>query len=232
MPRTASARICAVSLRWIRSSSSGSSAGGIHGRRSTPTQGGTIYYAHDLEIPCLQGGWVEEAYIERQYTDSLVSQASSGHDRPLARHLLVGLRKPATYTFHLKPNVKFSDGTPLNAQAVADNFDFWTNPKTGNSDVDAYIGPYFKSAVATGPLTVQVNLKKPYSPLLSSLSQGYDGILSPKGLARGVNANCDDPIGSGPFILKSGTTARTSCLFATRTTTPRRRTRCTKVPRT
>jgi peptide/nickel transport system substrate-binding protein len=187
------------------SSSSGSNATQVASTGasgSTPTQGGTIYYAHDLEVPCLQGGWVEEAYIERQYTDSLVSQASSGHIVPwLATSWSVSANQ-LTYTFHLKPNVKFSDGTPLNAQAVADNFDFWTNPKTGNSDVDAYIGPYFKSAVATGPLTVQVNLKKPYSPLLSSLSQGYDGILSPKGLARGVNANCDDPIGSGPFILQ------------------------------
>jgi peptide/nickel transport system substrate-binding protein len=56
--------------------------------------------------------------------------------------------------------------------------------------------------VATGPLTVQVNLTKPYAPLLSTLSQGYDGILSPKGLTRGTAANCTDPIGSGPFIIQ------------------------------
>jgi peptide/nickel transport system substrate-binding protein len=184
------------------SSSNSSQSSSAAASSSAPVQGGTVYYAHNLEVPCLQGGWVEEAYIERQYTDSLVSQASSGHIVPwLATSWSVSANQ-LTWTFHLKPGVRFSDGTPLNAQAVAENFDFWTNPKGGNSDVAAYIGPYFKSAKAVNDLTVQVNLKKPYSPLLSSLSQGYDGILSPKGLARGVNANCVDPVGSGPFILQ------------------------------
>jgi peptide/nickel transport system substrate-binding protein len=169
---------------------------------STPSQGGTIYYAAEQEPPCLQGGWVQEAYIERQYADSLVSQVSSGHIVPWLASSWKVSSGGKTYTFQLEPGVKFTDGTPLNAQAVVDNFDYWTNPKTANGDVDAFIGPYFKSVAATGPLTVQVDLTKPYAPLLSTLSQGYDGILSPKGLARGVAANCADPIGSGPFILQ------------------------------
>ncbi|MGO9901658.1 MAG: ABC transporter substrate-binding protein [Solirubrobacteraceae bacterium] len=177
------------------STSSSSSAG-------TRINGGTINYAAEQEPPCLQGGWVQEAYIERQYADSLVSQVSSGHIAPWLATSWSVSANGLTYTFQLKPGVKFTDGTPLNAQAVVDNFNYWTNPKTANGDVDAFIGPYFKSAVATGPLTVQVNLTKPYAPLLSTLSQGYDGILSPKGLARGVAANCTDPIGSGPFILQ------------------------------
>ena len=184
-------------------SSSGATAAPTSNTGGTPQQGGTINYAHNLEVPCLQGGWVEEAYIERQYTDSLVSQVSSGHIVPWLATSWSISSSQTTYTFHLKPGVFFSDGTPLNAQAVADNFYYWTNPKTANGDVDAYLGPYFKSAKAINNLTVQLNLKAPYSPLLSSLSQGYDGILSHKGLARGVNANCDDPIGSGPFIIQT-----------------------------
>jgi peptide/nickel transport system substrate-binding protein len=167
-----------------------------------PVSGGTIYYAAEQEPPCLQGGWVQEAYIERQYADSLVSQVSSGHIVPWLATGWSASANGLTYTFHLKSGVKFTDGTSLNAAAVVDNFNYWTNAKTANGDVDAFIGPYFKSAKATGPLTVEVNLTKPYAPLLSTLSQGYDGILSPKGLARGVAANCTDPIGSGPFIIQ------------------------------
>ncbi len=194
--------LAAAALAGCGGSASGSGGASASSASGTPTQGGTIYYAHDLETPCLQGGWVEEAYIERQFADSLVSQESSGHIVPWLATSWSASPDQLTYTFHLKPGVKFSDGTPLNAQAVVANFYYWTNPKTANGDVDAYIGPYFKSATALNDLTVQVNLKAPYSALLSSLSQGYDGILSPKGLARGVNANCDDPIGSGPFILQ------------------------------
>ncbi|HWH21579.1 MAG TPA: hypothetical protein VN671_13670, partial [Solirubrobacterales bacterium] len=44
----------------------------------TPKSGGTINYAHEMETPCLTGGWIQEAYIERQYADSLVSQTKDG----------------------------------------------------------------------------------------------------------------------------------------------------------
>src|SRR5882757_7070331 len=40
----------------------------------TPKSGGTIAYAHEMETPCLTGGWIQEAYIERQYADNLVSE--------------------------------------------------------------------------------------------------------------------------------------------------------------
>ncbi len=107
------------------------------GPGGTPTQGGTIYYAHDLEVPCLPGRWVEEAYIERQYADSLVSQVSSGKIVPWLATSWSVSSDQLTWTFHLKPGVKFSDGTPLNAQAVVDNFNWWLNPKAGNSTVAA-----------------------------------------------------------------------------------------------
>jgi peptide/nickel transport system substrate-binding protein len=169
---------------------------------STPARGGTIYYAHEQEPPCLTGGWVQEAFIERQYADSLVSQEHGGKIVPWLASSWTVSKNRLIYTFHLKPGVKFTDGTPLNAQAVVDNFQYWTNPKTANGDVNAFIVPYYKSATALGETTVQVTLNKPYAPLLSTLSQGYDGILSPKGLARGAAATCDDPIGSGPFIVE------------------------------
>src|SRR6201996_6951898 len=45
---------------------------------SKPKSGGTINYAHEMEVPCLTGGWIQEAYIERQYADSLVSEEKGG----------------------------------------------------------------------------------------------------------------------------------------------------------
>lgn len=191
-----------VPLAACGSSASSATAASTSGLGGTPVQGGTIYYSAEQEPPCLDGGWVQEAYIERQYADSLVSQVSSGKIVPWLATSWKITNGGRTYTFQLKPGVKFTDGTPLNAAAVVYNFNYWTNAKTANGDVDAFIGPYFKSAVATGPLTVQVNLTEPYAPLLSTLSQGYDGVLSPKGLERGVAATCTDPIGSGPFILQ------------------------------
>ncbi|HVO52891.1 MAG TPA: ABC transporter substrate-binding protein [Solirubrobacterales bacterium] len=170
-----------------------------------PVQGGTIRYAHEQETPCLTGGWVQEAYLERQFADSLVSQTKTGKIVPWLATKWTTSPDHLVWTFDIKPGVKFTDGTPLDAQAVADNFNAWLNPDTLNPTVAAYIGAYFKSAVATGPDTFQLTLSKPYAPLLSAISQGYFGILSPKTIAAGADAICNTPVGSGPFILDKWT---------------------------
>jgi len=99
--------------------------------------------------------------------------------------------------------VKFTDGTPLTAQAVVDNFNSWftSNPATYNGYAESEIGDVYKNAVATGPLTVQVNLNQPYYYLLSVLSQYAMGIQSPKAMSRGATAECQDPVGTGPFTV-------------------------------
>ena len=45
-----------------------------------------------------------------------------------------------TYTFTLKDGVKFTDGTPVDAEAVAWNFDLWEN-HAGNSTATASFLP-------------------------------------------------------------------------------------------
>ncbi|HWI70613.1 MAG TPA: ABC transporter substrate-binding protein, partial [Baekduia sp.] len=90
--------------------------------------------------------------------------------------------------------------TPLNAEAVVKNFETWLNPKTINGTVTQYIGEYYKSSRAVDDLTFELTLTKPYSPLLSALSQGYFGIHSPKQLAKGVAVNCTHIVGTGAFI--------------------------------
>jgi peptide/nickel transport system substrate-binding protein len=174
--------------------SSGAAAGG------TKVLGGTIVYGHEQEPPCLYGGWLQQAYIDRNILDSLVTEANDGSIKPwLATKWTVSSDR-LTYTFTLKPGVKFTDGTPLNAQAAADNFAYWE--KGGNSTAKVSMDPYFKSARALDATHLQVTLNKPYLPLLTMLSQGYFGIQSPTALKRSAEANCDDPIGSGAFKVK------------------------------
>ena len=165
-------------------------------------KGGTIYYAHDLEPPCLTGGWVEENYIERQFTDSLVEMTRGGSFVPwLARSWSTNPGR-TVYTFHLKRNVTFTDGEPLNAAAVVANFDYWVDPKGSDSDTEIYLAPVFKSARAVNNLTVRVALTKPYDGFLAAISQSYAGLLAPATLKAGASAECDHPIGTGAWILR------------------------------
>ena len=192
---TASVLLAACSASGGPAAASGSSGSG-----GAAMKGGTIVYAAEQEPPCLYGGWLQQAYIDRNILDSLVTEASNGSIEPWLATSWKVSGNGLTYTFTLKPGVKFTDGTPLNAQAVADNFSYWA--KGGNSTAQVSIEPYFKRAVALDATHVEVELNQPYLPLLTMLSQGYFGILSPKSLTRSTEAQCDDPIGSGAFEVK------------------------------
>jgi peptide/nickel transport system substrate-binding protein len=163
-------------------------------------QGGTIVYGHEQEPPCLYGGWLQEAYIDRNILDSLVTETNGGTIEPWLATSWTISGDGLTYTFHLKPGVRFTDGTPLDAQAVADNFAYWE--KGGNSTAQVSIDPYVKTATAVNASTVQVTLNKPYNQLLTMLGQAYFGILSPANIKAGTKAVCNDPIGSGAFTIQ------------------------------
>jgi len=166
----------------------------------TKVAGGTIVYGHEQEPPCLYGGWLQQAYIDRNILDSLVTEANDGSVKPWLATQWTVSSDGLTYTFTLKPRVKFTDGTALDAQAVADNFAYWE--KGGNSTSQVSIDPYFKSARALDATHLEVTLNKPYLPFLTMLTQGYFGIQSPTALRRSAAANCDDPIGSGAFEVR------------------------------
>ena len=169
---------------------------------STPVQGGTIIYGHAQEPPCLTGGWVQQAYVARQVLDSLVSQVDDGEIVPWLAESWKVSADQKTWTFTLKQGVRFTDGEPFNAEAVKKNFEYWLDPKIGNSTAVAYLGEYYESGAAIDPYTFQLTLSKPYSPLLSALSQGYFGMLSPRNIAGAPRANCEQPVGTGPFIVE------------------------------
>ncbi|SFQ07971.1 peptide/nickel transport system substrate-binding protein [Bradyrhizobium sp. Ghvi] len=165
--------------------------------------GGVIRYGHFQEPPCLFGGWVQQWYLQRQYSDNLVARSEDGKFVPwLAESWTISDDKKV-YTFEIKPNVKFTDGTPLDAQAVADNITGWlsNDPDLRNPTAAPYLSDSFESARAIAPLRLQVILKVPFQPLLNVLAQSSQGILSPSALKRGLAVNCENPVGSGPFIV-------------------------------
>lgn len=165
--------------------------------------GGTIDYGHEQEPPCIHGGWVQNAYLARQYLDNLVSLDDDGTPVPwLATSWDISPDR-TTYTFHLKPGVEFTDGTVLDAAAVKKNLDLYLDKEKPNGTVDAYLGTYYESGEVIDDLTYRLHLEKPYEPLLTVLSQGYFGIQSPTALDRGPEINCRQPVGSGPFKIES-----------------------------
>ncbi len=104
-----------------------------------------------------------------------------------------------SYTFKLRKDVKFHDGTPFNAQAVKDNLDRIVSPDTKSGKAAAILGPY-KGTDVVDEFTAKVNLSKPYMPLLDSLAQVYLGMASPTAFKKWGPADYQaHQVGTGPF---------------------------------
>jgi peptide/nickel transport system substrate-binding protein len=162
--------------------------------------GGTIVYAHQQEPFCVFGGWIEQAYLSYQVLDNLTSLDENREVVPWLATEWSTSEDGLTWTFTLKEGVKFTDGSPLTAEVVAYNFDYWV--AGGNSTARVWLQDYFASAEALDDLTVQINLSAPYPRLADNLTQGYFGIQSQEALeTRSDEENCAAPIGSGAFIV-------------------------------
>jgi peptide/nickel transport system substrate-binding protein len=170
---------------------------------AAPSQGGIIRYGHEQEPPCLYTGWVQAGYIQRQYADNLVARTHDGRIVPWIATEWTISDDQRTYTFTIKPDVKFTDGTPLDANAIVTDFNRWlsNDPTKANFNAKLYVGDYIDAVTAPDPLTLRIDLRRPYVQLLTVLSTYFFGILSPTALALGPQATCEKPVGSGPFYV-------------------------------
>lgn len=167
----------------------------------TPVSGGTLTYATDREPICLDphvAGDMPQVFLGRQFLDSLVSMDAQGRIGPwLAKSWEVSA-DGLSYTFHLRDDVRFSDGTPFDANAVKANLDHMVDPRTQSSTAGGYVRQY-RSTDVPDAHTAVVHLATPYAAFLEVLAQGFLGIQSPAALRRPRDENCESPVGSGPF---------------------------------
>lgn len=104
-----------------------------------------------------------------------------------------------TYTFLLREDVHFHDGTDFNAQAVKANFDYVLDPENNSLRAKSMLGPV-SSVEVIDTYTVSLHLDTPYAPLLDSLSQVYLGMASPAALERwGPSDYQFHQVGTGPY---------------------------------
>jgi peptide/nickel transport system substrate-binding protein len=111
-----------------------------------------------------------------------------------------------TWTFHVKQGIKFHDGSPLDAKAV--EFSFWRNMKIGAASFPLLGVIDENSTKAIDTYTVQMNLLRPFAPLLAVLATPWFPIVSPKVMDHEVDGDLgvawlsQNEAGSGPFTLK------------------------------
>ena len=105
------------------------------------------------------------------------------------------------FTMTIRPGVKFTDGTPLDAASVVANIKRAILPSNG---CPCLINLPIASVSATGPDTVQVDLTKKDGQFPYAMAQFY--VYSPTALQKEGKAGFAlHPVGAGPFSVVSAT---------------------------
>ncbi|PPI07471.1 peptide ABC transporter substrate-binding protein [Rathayibacter sp. AY1D2] len=171
---------------------------------STPVDGGTLTYASgDAEPTCLDphvGGNYPQALLATQVLESLVSRDADGTITPWLAESWTVSDDALSYDFTLREGATFTDGTALDAEAVAANIAHLQDPATKSSTGYLAVAKV-ASVTAVSPTVARFTLTAPDSALLESLAQPWTAIESPAGIARGEAANCEAPVGTGPFTV-------------------------------
>lgn len=105
------------------------------------------------------------------------------------------------YTFELREDVTFHDGTRFDAAAVKFNFDRIHDAKHALLARDD-IGPYESSEVLD-TFKLKLRFSTPYAPFLVNLSKSSLGIVSPAAIAKYGETVGLHPVGTGPFRFAS-----------------------------
>ncbi|MEV4206077.1 ABC transporter substrate-binding protein [Nocardia salmonicida] len=175
------------------------------GDAGPPRSGGTLKFSVASDAGCVdpqQVGSSDTLYSLRETVDSLTDQdPTTGKPVPWLAQSWEVSPDARSFTFRLRPDVTFSDGTPLNAQVVKANFD--AIPKLGALAIlsKGYITGYVGTEVVDEH-TAKITFEQPNAQFLQATSTAALGLISTADAAKTPQQRCSDGvIGSGPFVL-------------------------------
>jgi peptide/nickel transport system substrate-binding protein len=138
--------------------------------------------------------------------DPLIWQVEAGKFHPGLAESWDVSPDATQYTFKLRRDVKFHDGTPFNAQAVKATFDRIVDPQL-KALLVGYLGPYDSSEVVDD-YTVRVKFKDAFPLFLLNLTATALRPVSPAAVQKWGADFGQHVVGTGPFMLKEHTNER------------------------
>ncbi|WP_326558152.1 ABC transporter substrate-binding protein [Micromonospora sp. NBC_01796] len=171
----------------------------------TPRSGGTLTFAVGSYAGCVDPHQVasnDTIYALRQIVDSLTDQdPSTGKIVPWLAERWEVSADARTFTFHLRPGVTFSDGSPVNARAVRENFDAARKLGAKASLATGYLSGYVGTETPDD-LTAVVSFEQPNAQFLQATSTFSLGLVAGSSVRKTPDQRCTDGVvGSGPFAL-------------------------------
>lgn len=187
------------------------------GRSATagaPVRGGTLQFAliDYQRSPDPQWGTnYAESLIGNNITDKLTWQdPDTGEITPWLAESWEYNKDLTEFTFHLRKDVTFSDGSPFDSEVVKANFDQYVHgdEKLGINPNGAILLPGYIETLTPDRYTAVVRFEKPLASFLQASSftaNAQPGFLSLSTLKLSAEERTDPKkvIGTGPFVYES-----------------------------
>lgn len=189
-----------------------SSAGltALHAQETKRNPGGEITFL----LASLDSGWslnekvdIYTGQVWGQIADKLLHVNEKGEPTPWIAESWDVNDDYSSFVLHLKKGVTFSDGTPLDAAAVAANIDIWAkgDPERGIGRLGLFPSSTYTGTDVVDDHTVRVNFSTPTLSFLPTLGYHKTLLRSPASLNLKPEelGNLSKQIGSGPFVVES-----------------------------
>jgi peptide/nickel transport system substrate-binding protein len=176
-----------------------------------PKAGGTLTIPGVDGTPSPNLSWLEPGYHVDNFNISVLIQGSlflspEKVGGPVVPDLATGYQYSSdntVLTIKLRPGVKFTDGTPFNADAVlwlwSPEFDM--NP---SSKAAIYLADV-EAVKKIDDLTVEVHFKSPNTTFIAALSSQAVGLVASPTAFKKLGRNAFDimPVGAGPYVVRT-----------------------------
>jgi len=181
-----------------------------------PRQGGELRVLSEVaqDLDPVRSDEVYEAVVVRQIYEGLLTLDAGLQLRPALATSWTISPDGRTYSFSLRPGVRFHDGSILDAASVASSLErciaaHREEPSFASMCLCSIKGAEGRAAGRSSPVeglralnerTLEIELSEPLSLFLKVLAMEQTAVTGPGGIGRGGKASLEEqPIGTGPF---------------------------------
>ena len=151
--------------------------------------------ATSLDFTTTGGAAIPAALMDNVYETLVTIDPESGEIIPRLASSWEVSEDGATYTFHLRDDVTFSNGDVFNAETAQFSIDYvqsqWSNGIASQMDP-------VESTEVIDERTLEVRLAKPSQSWLWNMSTAIGAMMTP----QGIDKLATQPVGTGPYQLK------------------------------
>jgi peptide/nickel transport system substrate-binding protein len=179
----------------------------------TPKKGGALKWGMQVQemTDPAKFDWVEKSNIARHITEFLTITGPDNITRPYLAESWEASDDLKTWTFKLRKGIKWSNGDDFNADDVVFNFERWTDPATGSSNIGLFAAMVEESADGKKKMTdgavekvddstVRLNLNSAVLSIPENLYNYPTTILHRRFAEEGGDLS-KNPVGTGPYEL-------------------------------